>query len=81
MVDGWQPIETARADEAVLVTGWHGDRIVVAYRWTGSDENVWIEGYPGDIDEEEDNYDALVLGNGGPTLWQPLPEPPEPTNG
>ena len=67
-MSGWQPIETAPKDEAVIVfltDAAHGMTIEIAHRSSNDPDGDWYaathDGPPIDV---------------RPTHWMPLPEPP-----
>ena len=64
-VKGWQPIETARNDDRVIVAGWQPRHGNVAGYWWFHDDSI-VDGKP--------------FLHPDATLWHPYPSLPEPTD-
>lgn len=81
MSEKWKPIESAPKDGTrVLVS--NGKYVVIAY-WN-TEPLIWEDGGNNTqacwtVFEPDDFYYAWhLLGDGGPTSWQPVPLPPPP---
>lgn len=73
---GWMPIESAPKDGTRFLARFRGETIIAKRaahfgEWVG----INITWYDGGVSVTSLRDE---MGNGGPTHWMPLPEPPEP---
>ena len=90
----WQPIETAPKDGTHILAILHRDKAedIDGARWPAFREvrEIWYRPYmnlgmwlPWHAGDPFDSYEGLAdchMGDGIPTHWMPLPQPPEKQN-